>query len=204
MRKNVVLFAGFVPLPWFLFWTAVAAGLLPGYSSVSQHSSEILAHGGMSAACFRIAVMGAGAAFILFGAAVWRRSAIAVPLGAIAWVLFGVSMLSNGVWPMGSPMHGLYGLGMVNLIAPALSHLELSERLPGRRAYAATALVSVAGVVYLWMNLTGNDPGALRGLTQRIFSSISSAWPFLATYWLVSAERPARRWHGSTGDLDVV
>jgi ABC-type multidrug transport system permease subunit len=67
--------------------------------------------------------------------------------------------------------------------------VELSKRLHSRHAYLATALISAAGVVYLWMNLTGNDPGAFRGLTQRIFSSIASAWPFLATYWLVNAER---------------
>jgi hypothetical protein len=44
-------------------------------------------------------------------------------------------------------------------------------------AYSVTVLVSIAGVLYMWMNLVGADPQHWRGLTQRIFSSINSLWP---------------------------
>jgi hypothetical protein len=50
--------------------------------------------------------------------------------------------------------------------------------LKSQRYYVLTALVSAAGILYLWLNLTGNDPQAFRGLTQRVFSSIGSLWPF--------------------------
>ena len=173
-----LLAAGLLPLPWFLFWTALGGRLTPGYSGVSQHASELLAAGGAGALCLRVAALGSGVALLAFAAGLWSASARAVPVGAAAWLVFGLSMASNGLWPMGSPMHGLYAAGVVNLVAPGLAHLEVSRLLPGRWAYGLTAAVSVCGVAYLWLNLTGHDPGAFRGLTQRVFSSINAAWPF--------------------------
>ncbi|CAO3301593.1 hypothetical protein LMG26824_04019 [Stenotrophomonas maltophilia] len=94
-------------------------------------------------------------------------------------------MLTNGLWPMGHPMHGFYTIGIANIIAPAMSHIELSAWSANRRAYAVTAMVSIAGIVYLWLNVVGADPEGFRGLTQRLFSSINSLWPFLVALYLV-------------------
>jgi hypothetical protein len=180
------LIAGLVPLPWFLVWTTIGGMLLPDYSAISQHGSELLAAGGGPALCLKVAAIGSGTAFIAFGAALWERSSHKIAVGAIAWILFGLSMISNGIWPMGSPLHGLYAVGIANLVAPALTHIEVAHLLPSRRYYALTALVSAAGAFYLWLNLTGNDPTAFRGLTQRIFSSINSLWPFVVSLGFIS------------------
>jgi Protein of unknown function (DUF998) len=179
------LLAGLVPLPWFLAWTTIGGVLLPQYSPISQHASELLGAGGAAALCLKVAAIGSGTALVAFGAGLWALTGRTVAVGALAWVLFGLSMISNGLWPMGSPMHGLYAIGMATLVAPALSHIEVSSWLPDRRQYALTALVSAAGILYLWLNLTGNDPQATRGFTQRLFSSITSLWPFLVSLTLV-------------------
>jgi len=63
------------------------------------------------------------------------------------------------------------------LVAPALSLVELRTVRDMRSAYVVTVFVSLAGVVYLWLNVTGFDPEGARGLTQRMFSSINSLWP---------------------------
>lgn len=86
---------------------------------------------------------------------------------------------------MGHPMHGFYTIGIANIIAPAMSHIEMSAWSVNHRAYAVTAAVSVAGIVYLWLNVVGADPEGYRGLTQRVFSSINSLWPFLVALYLV-------------------
>jgi hypothetical protein len=52
-------------------------------------------------------------------------------------------------------------------------------------AFGITAFVSVAGVIYLWMNLIGVDPQHLHRLTQRVFSSINSLWPALMAILLL-------------------
>jgi hypothetical protein len=48
-----------------------------------------------------------------------------------------------------------------------------------------TAVVSIASIAYLWLNVVGADPDGFRGLTQRLFSSINSLWPFLVALYLL-------------------
>lgn len=183
---RLAMIAGLVPLPWFLFWTALGGMLTPGYSALSQHASELLGAGGAAALCARINAFGSGLGFIAFALGLMALSPQRPAIGALCFFVFGCSRISNGIWPMGSPLHGLYAVGVMNIIAPALAHIELGGILRSRRAYWLTAFVSFCGFLYLWLNLTGNDVDAYRGLTQRVFSSINSLWPFavsLAILW---------------------
>ena len=82
-----------------------------------------------------------------------ERPAKAFSFGAVAWLIFGVSILSNGIWPMGGPMHGLYGVGIISLLAPTLSLLELRVLRDTRTAYFITVFVSLSVCLYLWLNL---------------------------------------------------
>lgn len=192
-RSRLLLCAGLIPLPWFLFWTSVAAVFAPGYNPLAQHASELLQAPTLASICARIAAIGSGVWFVAFSIGVWRESGRRIALGAICWMIFGVSMLTNGLWPMGHPMHGFYTIGIANIIAPAMSHIELSAWSANRRAYAVTALVSIASVVYLWLNVVGADPEGYRGLTQRVFSSINSLWPFLVAMYLLRRGSGKRR-----------
>ena len=176
---RLAMILGLVPMPWFLFWTAVGGMLVPGYSALSQHASELLGAGGGAAICARINAFGSGLGFIAFALGLMRLSPQRPAIGALCYLVFGVSRISGGIWPMGGPLHGLYMVGILNIIAPALAHIELGAMVRSRRLYRLTAFVSFSGIVYLWLNLTGNDVDAYRGLTQRVFSSINSLWPFV-------------------------
>nr|WP_262920365.1 DUF998 domain-containing protein [Stenotrophomonas maltophilia] len=190
-RNRLLLSAGLLPLPWFLFWTSVAALFAPGYNPLAQHASELLQAPTLASICARIAAIGSGVGFVAFAIGTWRESGRRIAVGAICWLVFGISMLTNGLWPMGHPMHGFYTIGIANIIAPAMSHIELSAWSANRRAYAVTAMVSIAGIVYLWLNVVGVDPEGLRGLTQRLFSSINSLWPFLVALYLMRRDSSA-------------
>lgn len=182
---RLLLKAGFVPLFWFLIWSTAGAAVAPDYHWVSQQVSELGPLGGMPEVFEQIAGLGTGLFFILFAIGLWRESDRPFALGALAWMVFGIAMLSNGIWRMGGPMHGLYAVGIINLIAPAMACLD-SERLRSDRGfYAITAICSLAGVLYLWLNLLGFDPEGYRGLTQRLFSSINSLWPLMAARCLL-------------------
>ncbi|MCW2067565.1 UNVERIFIED_ORG: hypothetical protein M2420_002928 [Stenotrophomonas maltophilia] len=112
------------------------------------------------------------------------------------------SMLTNGLWPMGHPTHVFYTIGIADIIAPAMSHIELNAWSANRRAYAVTAVVSIARVFYLWWNLLGADSNGFRELIQRLFSSIHSLWPLLVALCLLRKgssalqTQPAHRWTG--------
>src|SRR5579864_1006740 len=172
-----LLMAGLIPLPWFLIWVSLAGILSPGYNPITQQASELTKQPGLPHLLCNVSGIGVGVGFCLFSVGLWRATGKAFSFGAAAWFVFGVSMLSNGIWPMGNRLHGLYAVGIINVVAPALSLLELRALRDIRSAYIVTVFVSVAGIVYLWLNLTGLDPEGARGLTQRLFSSINSLWP---------------------------
>ncbi len=182
-----LLLAGCIPLPLFLIGVSIAGLLAPGYQWMAQHGSELSIVPSWPQLLFKLTVIPWGLSFIAFGLGLMRLTGPR-SLGAICWMLFGVAMCSNGLWPMGSPMHGLYALPLVSLIAPAMALAE-SERLRAMRGlWAVTAIVSLCGLFYLWLNLLGMDPQSHRGLTQRLFSSITSFWPAFVA-WRIWTER---------------
>lgn len=183
---RILLSAGFIPVWWFLLWTEIGGALAPGYSALSQQGSELTLLPGLPRWCLDIAAMGTGVAFFFFAIGLWIESGRKFALGSLSWILFSVAMVSNGIWKMGDPRHGLYAIGIANLIAPAVSLLEMRRLRTNRVAYAMTAIASAAGILYLWLNLIGADPAAYRGLTQRIFSSINSLWPAVIAFLLLA------------------
>lgn len=174
---GLLLLAGLLPLPWFLVLATSAGYLHPGYSATAQQVSELTRQPGLPHVLANVGALGSGIAFVLFAVGLWRVSDRRVAVGCACWALFGLAMISNGVWPMGSPLHGLYAIGVANLVAPALSLLDLRDLRDRTGPIAVTVFASVAGIAYLWLNLTGNDPEGYRGLTQRLFSSINALWP---------------------------
>ena len=188
-RSRLLLCAGLLPLPC----SCSGPALLPCSRRATtrlRSASELLQAPTLASICGRIAALGSGVGFVAFAIGIWE-SGRRIAVGAVCWLVFGISMLSNGLWPMGHPMHGFYTIGIANIIAPAMSHIELSAWSANRRAYAVTALVSIASIVYLWLNVVGVDPEGYRGLTQRVFSSINSLWPFLVGLYLLRRDSSA-------------
>lgn len=184
-KSAKLLAMGWVPLPWFLFWVTVGGLLVPGYNWAAQHASELTLVPGLPDIAIKIAAIGSGSAFILFATGLWMESDRRISWGAISWIVFGLAMISNGIWIMGDPRHGFYAIGIINLIAPALSIAENRKLTEDRYAYAVTVVASLASVLYLWLNLTGNIPNELGGLFQRLFSSINSLWPMVVAWRMI-------------------
>jgi hypothetical membrane protein len=183
-----LLLAGLVGLPLFLLGTSIAGLFAPDYHWVSGHGSELSLVAGLASTLFKLTAIPWGLSFIAFGIGLLRLASWR-SVGAVCWILFGVAMCSNGIWPMGSPMHGLYALPLVSLIAPALCMAEINQIRSIKGIWLVTVIVSIAGIFYLWLNLLGLDPQAYRGVTQRVFSSINSTWPFFIGWWALRTNR---------------
>lgn len=181
MTKNL-LKAGFLPLPAWLGITTLAGLLVANYSPIESHVSVMTLQDGIPHTLVNIAALIAGVSLIAFSIGVWRLSGRMISVGALCIAVSGVAMIGNGMWPMGSPMHGIYIIGIFKIIAPALCLLDIRDEELRRRLYAVTVIISVTGMLYLWLNLTGFEPEGYSGLSQRIFGSISYAWPFLFAY----------------------
>lgn len=84
---------------------------------------------------------------------------------------------------MGSPLHGLYGLGFFMILVPAFYATEVSEAKSPMRILSM--LVALLVMFYLWLMLSGFDPYGYRGLTQRIATLIIFGWYSVASWSIV-------------------
>lgn len=191
MKRVLLKQAIVIPLGAMLV-PIVMALFLPGHSSASQHISEVALVEHPVALIQRGAAVVTGVSIALFGA--WLFLEKSSKYTAVATVAFAASMVSNGVFVMGSPLHGLYGLGLFMALVPALFAAEIAPT--GSQLRNLSMLVALAIMGYLWLMLSGLDPPAFRGLTQRIATLVIFGWYAVASYSLVStplsAAHPAR------------
>ena len=166
-----------VVIPILFFVPVFVGGLLTeNYSLIQQHASEITLTESYNA----IVVINCGA--ILTG-----LSCIVLGLGivlkfnkflltSILLSIFGVSMISNGIYPMGSILHGFYGIGLSYMILPFVACYELKNELMEKAFFRVSLFVGFFVFIYFWSMLVGLDPSNFKGLTQRIASVFIFGW----------------------------
>lgn len=189
MKRLLVLQAVVIPLSAMLIPIALAL-FLPNYSSISQHISETALLDHPIAAIQRLAAFATGVSLCLFAVALLLGPGKARPFTSATLLAFGASMISNGVFVMGSPLHGLYGLGFFMALVPALF---VAEAAPRARWFAQLSMGgAILTMTYLWLMLSGFDPQGYRGLTQRIATVIIFGWYTLAGLELLKDMAAAR------------
>lgn len=172
-------------IPVFFFVPVFLAGFLTeGYDLISQHASEIT-----------LTDFDSAKAVINSGAILCGISCILLAIGAILnfkkfylssilLIVFGVSMLSNGIYPMGTMMHGFYGIGLTLMILPFVASYELKNENIKKAFFTITLVSGFVIFIYLWSMLVGLDPSNYRGLTQRLASVFIFGWLAYFAYTL--------------------
>jgi len=182
-----------VVLPFLCLLEIVVSLSAPGYDSVSQHLSALGTDGSGIARYINGSAFAMGASVSLFALGAQGLAPGRWALSPLLLLIFGVSILSNGWFPMGSPMHGLHGIGMVVTIAPLVLAVEFAARLPSPWYRQYALLTTVASFAYLWLLVTGMDPHGFAGLTQRVASLVTYAWFAITAWQLVRSEAPDER-----------
>ena len=172
-------------LPLIFFIPVFVAGfLVPNYSLISQHASEI------TITDFEFAKM-----IINTGAILTGLSCIILAIGivlnlkkhyilSILIVIFGISMISNGIYPMGTIMHGFYGIGLTLMIIPFIACYEMKNENINKLFFKVSLVSGFVIFIYMWSMLVGLDPANYRGLTQRIASIFIFGWIAYLAYEL--------------------
>ncbi|MEM9170505.1 MAG: DUF998 domain-containing protein [Pseudomonadota bacterium] len=153
------------------------------YNWLAQHMSELQLRAAPIAWTIRIGAATAGVSVFLFAVGcLFLRCGVQFSWTFLAAALFGAGMVGNGVFPIGSPLHGLYGLPIFMSLVPAFFVAEFPRAAPGgwfRHVSLASAFVSLA---YLWGMLIGIEPEAYRGATQRAATLVTFGWYAAAAF----------------------
>jgi hypothetical protein len=168
-------------LPLLGMFIPIMVGLCaPGYSSIQQHMSELeLLSPGISLAC-RFGAIISGLSIIGFALGLLLSQGLRMPFTAAMAVIFGLSMVSNGIFTMGSPLHGMYAIGLSIILVPAFFAAESNRR------DRISLIVSCVALIYMWALMTGIDPKPIHGLTQRIATVPMFGWFGYASFTLLS------------------
>jgi hypothetical protein len=183
MRTTLLRLAAVLPLLGILM-PMVSGLFVPGYSSIAQHMSELESMGGTSELMTRVGGFVSGLSIIGFAVAI-MLGPTKLPFTAFAAAIFGVSMVANGYFTYGSPLHGLYGVGIFIVLVPSFFAAETRMR---DTVSLATGAITLA---YMW--LMPFEPHATHGLTQRIAAIIMFGWFSYASRKLLASQTSAVR-----------
>jgi hypothetical membrane protein len=165
-------------LPALFFIPVFVSGyLVDGYNPISQHASEItLTKFETPKAILNIGAILTGLSCILFAFGTLLLSYKRLLLSSILIFIFGISMISNGLFPMGNPMHGFYGIGLSLIMLPFVCCYEMKNVIKEKRFFRLSIFSGIIIFIYFWSMLIGLDPENYRGLTQRLASVVIFGW----------------------------
>jgi uncharacterized protein DUF998 len=176
-----VLLRVFAPLPLLAMLVLIVFGVFqPGYSSIAQHLSELEAIHGIAATATRVGALVSGFSVMVVGAALLLEKSSRLPFTAGATLIFGASIMSNGIFTVGSPLHGLHAVGLSIILAPAFFAAEFPNISGVTRSDRVSLFAATFILVYMWLLMTGLDPAATRGLTQRLAIFPMFGWFYYA------------------------
>lgn len=183
--RNIAIKQGmFFPLGLML--VIMVVGLtVPGYSSMSQQMSALGLVQGYPAIFESVCALVIGLSIIAFSLALIKHPSGKFSFTVFTSLLFGISMLFNGMFPMGNPLHGLYGIGFFTILTPALFVAEIHSNAQVKSVAVVSKWAAVIVLFYLWLTITGFDPDGFRGLTQRVAVIPMLGWYSYASYVLV-------------------
>lgn len=183
--KRLLIKQGFL-LPFIYFGVVIIASLFAkDYSHIGQHASELAINSNKTAvSIFNTGVIITGLLLILFGLGLILNPVGKLFITGTLIMIFGITFLFGGIFPIGSPLHGLYGLGMSMIITPFSFLYEADEKFKSKKIRFITVISGLIIFIYLWSMIAGLDPRDYRGITQRIFGVVTFGWISYIAYSL--------------------
>ncbi|MBN2614901.1 MAG: DUF998 domain-containing protein [Bacteroidales bacterium] len=191
MKKVLIRQAIF--LPFLYFGMLVLAGLFANeYSHWGQHASEL----GINSSSTAVVLFQTGiimTSFSLFGLALgliinFKKQ---FPLFSLLVFVFGVTFIFGALFPIGSPWHGMYGLGLFVMMVPFVFLYEMKDLFKKKAIRYVSITAAFLMFFYLWSMVARLDPVMYRGLTQRLFGIVVFGWLSYVSYHLYSLVKKA-------------
>jgi hypothetical membrane protein len=193
-RATHALLAAAVAMPVLYYATLWGASLTwPEYSHVTRYASELGSAAAPRPWLFNTGIVLTGLLAVLGGLGYYLRlrqlgAGKALPIATSAMlVLFGVSMVLGGLFPMPDPRHGGFGLGLGIHLAPVLLLVAIRRQpeLRGLRIFLVLATLLLATMFAIMMGVGGLVTLDNVGLFQRTYSLTLFPWIGIAAWYLL-------------------
>ncbi|MGQ1891047.1 DUF998 domain-containing protein [Thermophagus sp. OGC60D27] len=158
-------------LPILYFGTVIIAGLFASdYTHIGQHASELAINENQTAgSIFNIGIFLTGISAIFYGIGLILKFKSQFTITSVLTIIFGITFLFGAIYKIGSPWHGLYGIGLSIMMLPFAFLYEMKDFDISRMTKIISILSALTIFLYFWAMVARLDPMEQRGLTQRIF-----------------------------------
>lgn len=161
----------------FIALLQIALGLIANdYNSMSQHISELGVRDNALGFGIRVLALLLGGSLFLFCVGLFQSAVNRFNLSLFMLAIFSLAMISNGLYKMGSPMHGLFGLGMIITLIPIGLACDFYQPRTANAIRITAAITSFLSFIYMWAGIVGLEPEAYAGLIQRVIMLINLCW----------------------------
>lgn len=200
MAKRTLLW-GLILSPLFYYLGLVGGALLtPGYSHVTNYASELGAPDAPFPMLFNLSAIACGVAAILGAIGLgWALAALGGERGwaraaAVALMLWGISVIIAGLFPIPSELHGAYGLGIAGQFTSLLAWAALRrvDGVAGLKAFLLVIFFVSLAFFLVMMGVGGLVTRANVGLWQRGNGLFAIAWLAVLGWALLRRTAPDR------------
>jgi hypothetical protein len=183
MKKLLIKQAIFLPVIYFGF-IILASLFAVNYSHMGQHASELGINPAKSAVIiFQAGVLLTSLSMMLLAIGLAAQYGKRFTISALLIFAFGVTFVFGAIFPIGSPWHGAYGIGLFIMILPFVFLYELNE-LKTKQLHNFSIAAGFLMFFYFWLMIARLDPVEYRGLTQRLFGLVVFGWFSYIAYQL--------------------
>lgn len=188
-------------VPVLYFGTLLLSSLFyPGYSHVTQYASELGSAAAPYPSLFNTGIILTGLAAMLAGLGFWlglrgqTGNGLLPALCALCLVLFGISFVMGGTFPMPDERHGAFGIGLGVHVAPLLLAFALwkQQRLRALNIYLIVTALVMLTLFAIMMGVGGMVTRANVGLWQRTYAFFMLTWIGIASLYLNRHLDPSR------------
>ncbi len=176
LKRNLIKQSVYLPLIYF--GTVILAGCFArDYTHWGHHASELAVNANAAAAAiFNTGAALTGVSLILLAAGLLLHFGKQFMLTAVLTAVFGMTFVFGAVFPIGSPLHGLYGVGMCVMLIPFIFLYEQQGKFERPPLRVLSVIAGLLMFLYLWSMVAGLDPVRYRGITQRLFAVVVFGW----------------------------
>lgn len=189
MRHLLIKQAIFLPVIYFGF--IIVAGLFADdYSHFGQHASELgINPSKIAVVLFKAGIIATSLSLFLLAIGLRLNFKNKFTLSSILIFAFGITFIFGAIYPIGSPWHGFYGIGLFIMILPFVFLYESGTLLKNKAVHRISIAAGFLMFFYLWSMIARLDPIDLRGLTQRIFGIVVFGWFSFISYHLLKMKK---------------